>query len=102
MRLSEIFIALPGKHIYSESELLSLKLKPSFIKKMASLFNLTYMDDSMAESNLCFAESKEMRPEYRTTFSKADLLKNIFSQSSGESVNVEQDEVVFGENFFSS
>ncbi|MBK8501560.1 MAG: hypothetical protein IPL46_04770 [Saprospiraceae bacterium] len=100
--MSKIFVPLPGKYTYLAEELYTLKLRPSFIKEMADRLKLTYVEVMMSgmEGNLCFAEDREVRPEYRTTFDRLDLVKHIFSQLPGETVNIERDEVVFREHLF--
>ena len=100
LQLSEIFIPLPDKVIYSAEELYALELKPSFIQKMTVYFNLSYVKNKIGEGNLCFAENKELRPEFRMTFNKADVVKKVFIYLSKERVNVMQDKLVFTEHFF--
>ena len=43
-------------------------MQPDFYQKMAAEFNLIYVDNVANEGNLCFAENKEVRQEYRMTF----------------------------------
>lgn len=100
IKLSEIFVPLINKNIYSAEELAALDLQPDFIRIMAADFNLIYVEKAADESNLCFAENREVRPEYRTTFSKADIVEIIFSQLTVEAVNMEQDVVRFSSGIF--
>ncbi len=85
---------------YAIEDLYTLQLAPLFIEKIANHFKLTYVDYREAESNLCFAESNELRAEYRITFSKTDVLNNIFLQLPGETFNLERDTILFQEGFF--
>lgn len=100
MKLSEIFIPLSDKTTYSLRELSALNLQSDFIKRMAAEFDLIYADDAVDESNLCFAESKEVRPEYRTTFRKVDVIEYIFTRFSTPTVNMEQSVAIFRAVFF--
>ncbi|MGH1433553.1 MAG: hypothetical protein ACRBG0_03740 [Lewinella sp.] len=98
-KLSEIFISQSGIYNYSVEVLYTLKLNPVFIEKMTCHFKLTCLESQGVESNLCFANNKEVSADYRITFSKADVLNNIFFQLSAEAFNLEKEEVVFKEDF---
>jgi len=100
VKLSEIFVPLTDKNIYTAEELSDLNLQLDFIKKMAAEFNLIYVDNVANEGNLCFAENKEVRQEYRMTFSKEDVATLIFAKPSVETVNMEIDVVRFPKEFF--
>lgn len=98
VKLSEIFIPLPDKVTYSTEELSALNLQPDFIKKMAAESDLIYVENTTAEGNLCFVENKEVRPEYRTTFSKVKVLEIVLPQVLNPVVNLEKAEVIFPKN----
>lgn len=90
---------MAGKYTYSAEELYALELRPAFIRTMASGFDLTFIKNPTADSNLCFAENKEVRPEYRTTFDKRKVVKYIFTHFSGEVIDIEAAEVKFLNSF---
>jgi len=104
VKLSEIFVASTDKNIFSIKELSALSPQPDFIKKVAARFGLSFAQNAALEGNLCFAEKKEVRPEYRNTFSKADIMEIVLPQLFNSTINLEQEVVLFPEDvqsFFS-
>lgn len=95
VKLSEIFTPVLTRNTYSLEELPVLKLQSGFIKKMAAFFGLSFIENNAVEGNLCFAQNKAVRPEYRETFSKAEILEIVLPQVLTQSVNLEEYEVVF-------
>lgn len=45
----------------------------TFIKQLERNTNLTFLEENWHAPNLCLAESKEVRDEFRTSFGWADL-----------------------------
>lgn len=104
IKLSEIFIPTHGKSTYSVLELSALLLQPNFIEKTANRFDLSFVEESITEGNLCFAENKAIRSEFRNTFNKVQVLEIVLPQLLNQTVNLEQDKVMFPKNvqsFFS-
>ncbi|WP_286744481.1 5-formyltetrahydrofolate cyclo-ligase [Roseivirga sp. UBA1976] len=104
IKLSEIFIPLNGKQDYSIDELSFLSLQPDFIERTSSRLDLSYLEQPALEGGLCFAESNGVRPEFRSTFGKKDILEIVTLQMHSSQVNLEKDKVHFPQNsqeFFS-
>jgi predicted helicase len=54
-------------------------LNPIIIKQIASNLELTFTLEKEPESEVCFANSAELRPEYRQSFAPIDLLDYIYA-----------------------
>lgn len=98
VKLSELFIPLSDRDTYSLKELSELQLQPSFIKKIAARFGLSFITDNAVEGNLCFAQHKDVRPAYRETFSKEEIMGLVLPQILNPVVDLEQKEVIFPDN----
>jgi len=101
LKIAEIFTPLSNCSIYPIEELHLLNLHPSFIHKVSAYYNLPYEEDTVTEGNVCFSKSKEVRPEYRDTFHKNDILEIVLPQIVSKSVNLEKTIVTFPENVHS-
>lgn len=104
VKLSEIFIRKPECHIYTVDELSILRLKNAFIQRLADRFDLSYVEDTDNSNDLCYAENREIRPEYRNTFSRREVLDIVLLQVCNPVVDLEADEVEFptdARSFFS-
>ena len=95
LKLSDIFVPLPRKRTYTREALLDLPLQPTFILAMAEKHNLNFRESAPSEPNLCFLESPELRPEYKSAFSKADVVAYIFAVLSRPEVHMDSDQVPF-------
>lgn len=96
--LREIFIPEPNRWVYPKAMLPALGLHDAFIADITGQLGLMYGESSGNKSNVCFANSRDLRPEYRTTFEKADLAHYICAFLPGEDANLESDEIPFPEN----
>lgn len=92
-KLCEIFIPIPGKKFYLLHELPNLELQSDFTKEMAKRLGLDFVGNNGIGSNLCFAECREVRSDYKSVFNKEDLLEHILPQLLSRTVSLEQDEV---------
>lgn len=102
-KLSEIFVADKGNHLLASNELRNLKLQPHFLQQISELFRLTYKEGSIQSNDVCFANSSDVRADYRNTFFKEDVLEIVLLQIRGR-VNLENDKVYFPkspQDFFS-
>ena len=79
VKLSEIFGNTANRSMYSRDELLSLDIKMEFVKRLAQFYDIPYMSDGNNEHNLCFANSGAVRFEYKSTFSKKDIITYLLS-----------------------
>ena len=95
VKLNEIFVPLTGKSTYTTEELATLSLQPDYIKDMATRFNLSFVEHTATDKNLCFAENDEVAPEYRTSFSKAQIQEVVLPQIFTNPVNLLQTEIEF-------
>ncbi len=97
LKIAEIFTTLSDRSIYPVEELLLLNLRPSFIHEVSTFYNLTYEEDTVTDGNVCFSKNKDVRPEYRDTFHKNDILEIVLQQIVSKSVNLEKTTVTFPE-----
>lgn len=103
-KLCEIFVPIPGKNIYLVHELPELELQSEFTREMANRLGLGFLSTNGIGGNLCFAENREVRSDYKSAFNKEDLLEHILPQLLFRTVSLEQDEVRLPDNarhFFS-
>ena len=98
IKLSEIFIPNPNQRIYPKETLFDLKLHDNFVRALADRLAVFYSENNGVESNLCFANSLDVRPEYRTAFEKIDVIHYICALLPAENANLETDEVLLPEN----
>jgi predicted helicase len=54
-------------------------LNPEIIKQIADGLGMTFTNEKETESNVCFANSDEARPEFRQSFAPIDLLDYIYA-----------------------
>lgn len=104
-KLLDVFTAMPLNRVSSLQELYALKLHPDFIQKLATLYGLSFEAEPPLDTNVCFSKSKDIRPEYRSTFNKQDVLEIVYPQVQGQTVSPEWDELVFPQkaaSFFST
>lgn len=82
IKLQDIFIANPNKRLYSKEDLIRLKIRPDFIEKLSLQLELSYVENSPLEENVCLSNSIEVRPEYRTVYTKVDVIHYVCGQIS--------------------
>jgi predicted helicase len=54
-------------------------LNPEIIKQIADGLGMTFTNEKETESNVCFANSDEVRPEFKQSFAPIDLLDYIYA-----------------------
>lgn len=56
-------------------------LNPEIVNQIASNLSLTFINEKVepAEGEVCFANSEEVRPEFRQTFAQIDILDYIYA-----------------------
>lgn len=54
-------------------------LNPEIVKQIADGLGLTFTNEKETESNVCFANSDELRPEFKQSFAPIDLLDYIYA-----------------------
>ena len=54
-------------------------LNPEIIKEIEKSLGLTFVAEKETEGNVCFANSDEVRPEFRLTFAPIDVLDYIYA-----------------------
>ena len=52
---------------------------PDIVKQIADGLGMTFTNEKETESNVCFANSDEVRPEFRQSFAPIDLLDYIYA-----------------------
>ena len=98
VKLSEIFGNTANQSMYSRDELLSLDVKMEFVKRLAQFYDIPYMSDDNDEHNLCFANSSAVRFEYKSTFSKKDIITYLLSTLKQDTFHMGTDEVIFSKS----
>ena len=98
LSLQEIFIAHSKNHIYKKQDLSSLKVSPSFLNNMAEQLNLNYLEGDPLDGNICFANNSEVRPEFRTNFSKLDIVCYVSSFLTKTTFSLENEKIPFPKN----
>lgn len=92
IKLDRAFAARPGQRIYSKKELLGLLLQASFIAELAARLDLTFLEeDEISAPNLCLANSREVRPEYRTVFGQSDILRYCAARLPDRDMDIHKD-----------
>ena len=54
-------------------------LNPEIVKQIADSLGLTFTNEKETEGEVCFANSNELRPEFRQSFAPIDLLDYIYA-----------------------
>lgn len=54
-------------------------LNSEIVKQIADVLGLTFTNEKETESNVCFANSNEVRPEFKQSFAPIDLLDYIYA-----------------------
>ncbi|WP_268224469.1 hypothetical protein [Sinomicrobium oceani] len=98
VKLSEIFGNTTNRSMYSRDELLSLDVKMEFVKRLARYYAIPYLPDGNDEHNLCYANSSTVRFEYRSTFSKRDVITYLLSTLKQDTFHLGTDEVIFSKS----
>lgn len=93
LKLSELFIIKSNKQFYTKQELFTLKLSSNFINKMEAILNLTYLENSTSKGNLCFASNSDVQPEFKTFFTKMDLLLYINATLNNDNFDIKTDTI---------
>lgn len=93
IKINQVFFPDPDKRIYTKEELFALRMHKNFIADIASRLDLAYTKGDESEGNLCLANSKEVQPEYRSTFSKIDILYYCSALLPDEVINTEMYEL---------
>nr|WP_315196596.1 type ISP restriction/modification enzyme [uncultured Flavobacterium sp.] len=57
------------------------KFNPEIIKLFTDSLGLTFINQKEQEGNVCLANSQELRPEYKETFTSKDLLDYLYAIS---------------------
>ena len=63
------------------------KVNNHSIKQIEDHLNLTFVSDNDTMGNVCFANSNEMRPEFRQTFTMIDVLDYYYAILHSETFN---------------
>ncbi|MEC7772113.1 MAG: hypothetical protein VX798_13075 [Bacteroidota bacterium] len=93
--LSEIFIEKSSQSFYSKDELMTLEIKKEFIQRLARYYNIIYISNSSKENTLCYANSSSVRFEYRSTFTKKDIIVYLRSTLKQDIFDIETENVTF-------
>jgi len=48
-------------------------ITPKLISQFEKATGLTFINDNTTKGNVCFAENADLRPEFKSTFRKADI-----------------------------
>lgn len=97
LHFKDIFLTLSMQEKYSLEELLSLSIQPSFIESISNRLQIVY-ENSASEDNTCYADSRKLRAEYRTTFSRDDILTYVFRKIQDYPIYAEQLRIKMPEN----
>ena len=95
LNFNELFIFKSDKKVYSKQELITLKLSPNFIKQMEGLLNLSYLENTNTKGNLCFANNSDVLSEFRTVFTKMDIIFYISATLNKVIFKIEKDKIQF-------
>jgi 5-formyltetrahydrofolate cyclo-ligase len=93
LKLTEIFQAPNGSQQLTMTQLFELNFQPAFIEMLTKQLGLPFVD-SPEEGNVCYAESRALRADYRSTFSRADVLDIIRPQLWQQRIDLQQQKVV--------
>lgn len=95
VKLQNIFTSHPGRGGYTKKELRALALEEGFVREMAARLNLTFQESNSSENNLCFANSVDVRPEFRTFYTKTDIVHYVCACLDKDLYELAPDEVPF-------
>jgi len=93
LKLSEIFISESKKQLYTKQELFMLKLSRNIIKKIEDLLNISYLKTTIFKGNLCFENNSEVKPEFRTVFTRTDVIFYVNALLNKAILNIETDTI---------
>lgn len=93
LKLSELFIPDSKKQVYTKQELFMLKLNSNFIKNMEDLLHISYLKTTTFKVNLCFENNNEVQPEFRTVFTKTDIIFYVNTFLNKDILNIETDTI---------
>ena len=97
IKLTDIFISNSDKWHFSKQVLLALEIKQNFIDEIARRLALTYFENGSKESNVCFLNDEQLRPEYKMFFSKSDVINYLNWVLKADDFDLKNDEVPFPE-----
>lgn len=95
LKLQDIFIVPSNQRRYTKQELFGLKISSQFIDDMEAWLGLSYWESHPPEGNLCFANTRDVRAEFRTVFSKTDIIYLISAVLQKDHFDVELDAFFF-------
>lgn len=95
VKLSELFSCEPDIVEYSKEDLLLLDIRMDFIFLLADHLGMSYGEFDASPTNLCYLQDRDLRPGYRTTFSKADLRKYLLATLRSGIHHVDRDHITF-------
>lgn len=98
IKIKDIFTPKKDKRLYTKEELFDLKLGNGFINAMATSLNLNYLESNTYQSNLCFANNRGLRPEFRTVFTKTDVIYYVNAVLQKDYFDIKSDQVPFPNN----
>lgn len=104
-KLDEVMEAVEMKPTLARKALTNLRFRQDFIQGIAEMLELPFIETPSPEGNVCYAGDINLRPEYRTSFSKSELLDLVLCQVIDDQVNLKEVEVLFPDNlkdFFSN
>ena len=93
LKLSELFLLKTNQQFYTKKELCMLKLNTNFIKNLENLLKLTYVENTISKGNLCYANNSEVQPEFRTIFTKKDIVFYISTVLNKSTFEVKKDKI---------
>lgn len=68
-----------GQQTLDDNKARTPNLNPDIVKQIAEGLGLAFTNEKETESNVCFANSDEVRPEFRQSFAPIDLLDYIYA-----------------------
>lgn len=74
-----LYPELNGQPKLHEDDKRTPNLNPEIIKQIADGLGLTFTNEKETESDVCFANSDEVRPEFKQSFAPIDLLDYIYA-----------------------
>lgn len=95
IKLQDVFVLQAGKWRYTKEVLFELPLHKAFIRRMTEQLHLSYLENNGQESNLCFANEKDLHPAYRATFSKVDVINYSCTFLQKEPYDLKEAEIPF-------
>lgn len=98
IKLQSIFISHPGKQRYTKQEALALGLQVDFLQEMTVRLDLGFENISPPESSVCFANSMDVRPELRTTFTENDMVTYVSAFLTKDCYELDTFEIPFPAN----